>query len=224
MTSKKPATAKAFDLGGGGSRKKSKPRPFRKVTRRDIERQIARQSGTLDQLKPIRNTPSDVERLAKAAGYGPGITSGLSTRELQQFEADLAFLGILPGRTAGTLPERLVAKYLWGKGLPYEGASYSARPFIGWSFQVPLLGGRAGSGGGAVADILLANRATILGKTAVLRINGYYWHNLPGVPAKDKRQKDSLERAGYAVIDMLDIADILPGTGTIDRILRPILK
>jgi hypothetical protein len=88
----------AFNMGGGsGTRKKAKPRLYRKITRRDVERQVARQTGTLDQLKPIRNTPSDVERLAKAAGYGPGITTGLSARELQQLEADLSSIGILVG-------------------------------------------------------------------------------------------------------------------------------
>jgi hypothetical protein len=222
VTSKKPATAKAFDLGGGGSRKKSKPRPFRKVTRRDIERQIARQSGTLDQLKPIRNTPSDVERLAKAAGYGPGITSGLSTRELQQFEADLAFLGILPGRTAGTLPERLVAKYLLGRGLPYEGMGYSARLNQGWAFQLPTLGGRSGSGGGAVLDIAIAARASLSGKVVGVRVNGAYWHHLPGAPAHDAAQKRALERAGFQVADIWDYEAQVPGV--LDARLREVLR
>jgi hypothetical protein len=114
----------AFNMGGGGGSKKkakSKPRLYRKTTRRDVERQVLKQAGAWDQAKKLRNTPSDIERLVKAAGYGKGITAGLSARELQQLEADLSSIGILPGRTQGTLPERLIAKYLLGRGLSDAG-------------------------------------------------------------------------------------------------------
>jgi hypothetical protein len=219
MTSKNQT---AFNMGGSGARKKAKPRLYRKITRRDVERQVARQTGTLDQLKPIRNTPSDVERLAKAAGYGPGITTGLSARELVQLEADLSSIGILPGRIQGTLPERLIAKYLLGRGLAYEGMGYSARLSQGWAFQVPTLGGRAGSGGGAVIDIAVAGRATFGGKALAIRANGLYWHTRPGAPAHDAAQKKALERQGWAVVDIWDYEAQAPGV--LDAKLRPLLK
>lgn len=218
------ASTKLFDLGGHSARtKKAKTtsRPSRKVTRRDIERAALRQAGAWEYAKKLKEQPKDIERLLKAAGYGPGLAKGLSGSEAKQFEADLAFLGILPGRTAGTLPERLVAKYLWQKGLPYEGMGYSARPYRGWSFQVPLLGGRSGSGGGAVADIFLADRATFSGKPTAVRVNGLYWHTLPGAPAHDARQKQSLERAGYGVLDISDVEVETPGI--LDAMLRPVL-
>jgi hypothetical protein len=213
----------AFNMGGGGgARKKAKPRLYRKITRRDVERQVARQTGTLDQLKPIRNTPSDVERLAKAAGYGKGITTGLSARELQQLEADLSSIGILAGRIQGTLPERLIAKYLLGRGLPYEGMGYSARLNQGWAFQLPTRGGRAGSGDGAVIDIAVAGRATFGGKALAIRANGLYWHTRPGAPAHDAAQKKALERQGWAVLDLWDYEAQSPGV--LDAKLRPVLK
>jgi hypothetical protein len=169
-----------------------------------------------------KNQPKDIDRLVKAAGYGPGITRGLSARELQQFEADLSFLGILPGRIAGTLPERLVAKYLWGKGLPYEGMGYSARLSQGWAFQVPVLGGRSRDGQGAVLDIAISARASLSGKVVGTRVNGYYWHNLPGAPEHDERQKKQLEKAGYEVLDLWDYEIAQPGT--LDAKMRSVLK
>jgi hypothetical protein len=219
MTSKNQT---AFNMGGGSARKKAKPRLYRKVTRRDVERQVARQTGTLAQLKPIRNTPSDVERLAKAAGYGKGITTGLSARELQQLEADLSSIGILPGRIQGTLPERLIAKYLLGRGLPYEGMGYSARLSQGWAFQVPTLGGRSGSGGGAVLDIAISARASLTGKVVAGRVNGSYWHHLPGAPAHDAAQKKALERAGFTVWDIYDYEVQTPGV--LDARMREVLR
>jgi hypothetical protein len=213
----------AFNMGGGtGARKKAKPRLYRKITRRDVERRVARQTGTLAQLKPIRNTPSDVERLAKEAGYGPGITTGLSARELQQLEADLSSIGILPGRIQGTLPERLIAKYLLGRGLAYEGMLYNSRLSQGWVFQLPTLGGRSGSGGGAVLDLAVSSRATFSGKILGIRANGLYWHTRPGAPAHDAAQKKALERAGFEIVDIWDYEAQAPGV--LDAKLRPLLK
>lgn len=213
----------AFNLGGSSSaKKKQKPRPFRKITRRDIEREALKQAGAWETAKKLKNQPTDLERLLKAGRFGPGLASGLSAQEQKQFEADLSFLGITYQRTSGTLPERLVAKYLWKIGLPYEGMGYSARPYKGWSFQVPTLGGRSQSGGGAVVDIMLGKAATVSGKTTALRIDGIYWHNLPGAPQKDKRQKDALEKAGYDVVDLLDTEIAIPGL--LDAKLRPLIK
>lgn len=217
------ASKTLFDLSGGSSKKKkAAPRPFRKITKRDIERQALKQAGAWDYAKKLKEQPTDLEQLLKAGRFGPGIASGLSRQEQQQFEADLSFLGILPGRTAGTLPERLVAKYLWGKGLPYEGMGYSARLNQGWAFQYPTLGGRSNSGGGAVLDIAVSKTKTTDGKPLGIRANGSYWHHLPGAPQHDARQKADLERAGWTVLDLWDYEIEVPGV--LDAKLRPALR
>jgi hypothetical protein len=225
VTSKTPNST-AFDMGGGGSskkkRKKAKPRPFRVKTKRDVVREVYRQAGILPQLKKLRNTPSDVKRLALEAGWDSRVIDSLSLREQQQLEADLSSIGILPGRTAGTLPERLVAKYLLGRGLPYEGMGYNAHLYQGWAFQLPTIGGRSGSGGGAVLDIAIAAKASLTGKIVAGRVNGSYWHHLPGAPAHDAAQKRALERAGYTVLDIWDYEATSPGV--LDARMREVLR
>ena len=92
-----------------------------------------------------------------------------------------------------TLPEALVYGWLTRQDIPFE-------------FQVSVMGGRAP--GGAIVDFIIHLRMPPL----VLRIQGYYWHTLPGQIVSDDLQRDALEMYGYQVEDVWDF-----DVGTADK-------
>jgi G:T-mismatch repair DNA endonuclease (very short patch repair protein) len=89
---------------------------------------------------------------------------------------------------AGTLPEIMVALALVQ---------------IGWQFQCqsPESGARLRLGG-SVVDFVV-----VLGATKVIiRVNGDYWHTLPGAAQRDAMQEARLSSQGYLVVDLWEQA------------------
>src|SRR5690349_19695775 len=89
-------------------KKPAVPMP-RKPSKRDLIRKAWRAAGALDYLPKLRKSPSDLERILSAAHITEKIAKNLSYKEQSELEADLSAIGIMAGRTSGTLPERLVA-------------------------------------------------------------------------------------------------------------------
>jgi hypothetical protein len=198
------------------------PHPKRKITRRDLLRKAWRSAKILQYLPKLRKTPSDLERVLTAAHLTEKLAKNLTFREQQQLEADLSAIGIKAGRTSGTLPERLVAKWLLSHGVEYAGMGYEANPTKGFSFQLPLLGGRAGFGGGAVVDIFLSAAVSGTKQGVAVRVNGLYWHSQPATAARDEAQRLALVAAGYVVSDISD-AEVL-NRGTLDTRMKELIR
>jgi hypothetical protein len=163
-------------------------------------------------LKPIRNTPTDLERLLRAGGVSARLAPTLDPREQDELKASLA--GLLRGRTAGTVPELVVAGWLKSHGYQFGGDGRTGHLDLtkDWFFQYPLEGGRSLSGGGAVADVFLSPRLIPGSRGGVIRVNGYYWHTRPGGLAHDAGQKLRLEASKYKVYDLWDYQALNPGT------------
>lgn len=83
----------------------------------------------------------------------------------------------------GTLPEIMVALALIWLGYYFWG-------------QVAELGGRLHVGGGVVDYIVW------LGRQVIVRVQGDYWHSLPGRQLQDAVQWDRLHQRGYLVADL----------------------
>ncbi len=86
---------------------------------------------------------------------------------------------------SGTLPEIMVALALVWLG-------------VNFASQRPMDGGRLRLGG-AVVDILVWLGG---GKPIVVRVQGDYWHSLPGRKTKDVVQWMRLHARGYQVVDL----------------------
>lgn len=200
-------------------KKKSKPSYLRPLTPREILRRAYKQAGALDALPKLRDRPSDVERLARAVGISEKVAQGLTFKEEQALEADLAI--IAAGRISGTIPERLVAKWLLQQNVPYEGMGEAARLQRGFAFQVPLLGGRERSGG-TVVDIYVSPDASRTEMGALVYPEGEYWHKMGDQPIKDKAKYEMLRAMGYEVHVMWDWEAETPGL--LDAKMRQVLK
>lgn len=85
---------------------------------------------------------------------------------------------------AGTLPEIMVGLALARQGIPAQA-------------QVSEEGGRLRIGGSIVDYKVFLGRSII-----IVRVQGTYWHNLPGVKAKDMMQLRRLRQLGYRVADI----------------------
>lgn len=90
--------------------------------------------------------------------------------------------------SGATLPELIVALVLCWLRLPFQA-------------QVVQNGGRLFLGGGVV-DFLVQ----LGGRIVVVRIQGDYWHSLPGRKLKDAVQWDRLHAKGYRVVDLWELA------------------
>jgi hypothetical protein len=187
------------------------PQPPRRITKRALLRQAYRSAGALDSLPKLRNTPTDLERLLKAAHISERIAKNLSVREQQEFENDLSALGIKAGRTAGTMPELAVGHWLLQNGYPYGGTSYSYNG-KGFGFQVPLVGGRGGSGGGTVADWFLGPDISHTDMGVAVFVDGLYWHNQPDQIVADTARRLKAKAQGYEVTVITDVEALKHGT------------
>jgi hypothetical protein len=85
----------------------------------------------------------------------------------------------------GTLPERLVEKWLIHRQYPYQK-------------QLSLLGGNLRVGGGVV-DFLVSYGPP---PGVAVRVQGDYWHTLTPRIAKDRIQYQRLIAKGYIVLDL----------------------
>jgi hypothetical protein len=205
-----------------GSKKKKQPyRPGRAPSARDIIREAYRKAGALDLLPKQRNTPSDLQRVLRAARITESLAVNLSEREQQELETDLSAIGIMAGRVSGTLPERLVAKWLLGRNVPYEGMGNQARLSRGFAFQVPLLGGRD-SRGGTVADIVVSPDASKTQNGLIIYPEGLHFHNRADSIAKDEAKYQQLRALGYEVTVLWDYQAENPGE--LDRIMREAMR
>jgi hypothetical protein len=144
----------------------------------------------------------------------------ISFEEQQQLEADLALVGITAGRTSGTLPERLVAKWLLNNNYSYGGMGLNYNRSADFAFQVPLLGGK-GVAGGTVVDIFVSPNASNTRFGTAVFPEGYYWHNLPNQALKDKTKYATLEMLGYKVVTMWDYET--ENFGLLDQKMRQIV-
>lgn len=191
-----------------------KPRLPRAMTVRDVTRKIYADATKPPPTKVRQTRNSDVnvnlviERQGKFALKitGPNYTF----EEARKLEAFLKIIGA--GKTAGTVPERLVAKWLVEHGYVYGGANSAADPYHSdWTFQQPLAGGRGGAGGGSVADIFITPRGSNTGMGVVVRVNGAHWHLPSANQIKDSVERLKLVTAGYRVEDIWDYSVLQPG-------------
>ena len=196
-------------LGGSKPNKPAVPypRPAQPLTKRDVERMAYEQAGAIDLLKAIRNTPTDFERTLTALRATTRLADVMTRREQLEFQA--AVSGLPSGRTAGTVPERLVAAWLVTHNYSYGGSGYVTDATKDWFFQLPLFGGR--QYGGAVVDIFVSAGASHTEKGLAIRVNGQYWHTGAEVEAKDEAQKQRLINKGVAVEDIFDYQVMDPG-------------
>jgi len=88
----------------------------------------------------------------------------------------------------GTYPEFLVWKWLRDKGY---------QPDIDFRFQSSFFGGRLDLGG-LVADFVIDAQIPPL----VIRVQGDYWHRLPGRAARDFFEMVRLLELGFSVVDV----------------------
>lgn len=190
-------------------------------TVRSIIRQIYKEAGMLDLLPKLRNVPTDAEKALAASHLPKELAQVAEQADDQQMLKDLAQIGIFPGKTAGTKPELATAYWLLKHNYQYGGMSYSFDPNSDWGFQVPLEGGRAGAGGGAVADIFLTAKSTNTKAGVVVRVNGVYWHTRPGAEPHDRAQQLRLEAKGFAVKDLWDYQALNPGQ--LDTFMKELL-
>lgn len=189
----------------------------RGLTPRDILRRAMAGQGALEYLPPLRKYPTDLERLLQATGIDEKLAAGLTFKEQSQLEADLS--GLAAGAKAGTLPERLVAKWLLDEGYSYGGMGLNFNPTAGdWGFQVPLLGGRSAPGG-TVADIFMTSQSSRTPKGRVIPVDGQYWHLKPVQAAKDAAIELKLKAKGFKVAHITD-TEVL--NGGLDNAMRAI--
>lgn len=88
----------------------------------------------------------------------------------------------------GTYPEYLVWKWLRDKGY---------QPGIDFQFQSSFFGGRMDLGG-LVADFVI----DALTPPLVIRVQGDYWHTLPGRRTRDFYEMIRLQEHGFDVVDV----------------------
>ena len=85
----------------------------------------------------------------------------------------------------GTLPERIIANWLIGRGIPHQSQS----PILGGSLHI----------GGSIVDFVLPTVGLPPG--LALRVQGSYWHSIFSRQAKDAMQRDRLTAQGYNTVD-----------------------
>jgi hypothetical protein len=178
----------------------------RKLSKRDIERKIYGSAGLLDQLPRIRQASTDLERALRASGITGRIAQNLTQKEEQELEAAIGV--IAAGRTSGTLPERLVAKWLLQRGYELEGVGVPVSK--GWGFQVPMLGGRD-SRGGTVVDIFISPQASKTPKGVAIYPEGAYWHMKAAQFERDQIKYQKLVTMGLRVVTLWDYEAAQPG-------------
>lgn len=85
----------------------------------------------------------------------------------------------------GTLPERIIANWLAGRGILFTS-------------QTPVAGGALHIGG-SVVDFILPTLGLPPG--TALRVQGSYWHSLFNRQSKDAMQHERLVALGYTAVD-----------------------
>lgn len=200
---KKTGVERAAALAGVRFPSVKKPR---KKTARDLERKIYRSAGLLDMLPKLRDVPTDLERALRSAGISGRIAQNLTQKEEAELEAAIGV--IAAGKTSGTLPERLVAKWLLQRGFELEGVGVPVTR--GWGFQVPMLGGRD-SRGGTVVDIFISPQASKTAKGVAIYPEGAYWHMRVGQFERDQVKYNQLTAMGIRVVTLWDYEAMQPG-------------
>lgn len=203
--------------------KKGKPaRPkgvyvYRPITAREIIYEAFKQADALPYLPKLRKSESDLVKLLSAAHLSEKLAGNLTAKEQTALEADLS--GLAAGVRSGTIPERLVAKWLEDNHMRYAGKGYSYAPQNGdWGFQVPLIGGRAGEG--TVADIFISPAASHTRQGRVIAVDGVYWHLRAFNEQRDASIQTRLISKGYKVAHITDI-EVL--RGTLDQTMKQIM-
>ena len=199
--------------------KKPKPAYSPKIpTVRDAIRDIWKQAGILDQLPPIRNTPTHLERVLTARGISASLANVMTEEEALDFLA--AESGLEGGQTSATRPERLTFAWLKSHGYTYGGTGGSADTTADFVWQYPLGGGKNVKGGTDV-DFFLSGKATGTPRGTTLFIDGLYAHSRPGVSDRDRAAELVLKAKGYAVQRITDVET--DQSGVLDQRLRSIM-
>ena len=85
----------------------------------------------------------------------------------------------------GTLPERIIANWLAGRGIMYQ-------------WQTPVAGGALHIGG-SIVDFILPTVGLPPG--LAMRVQGAYWHSLFSRQSRDAMQHERLVALGYTTVD-----------------------
>lgn len=162
-------------------------------------------SGARDAYPFKKAHASDVERILSAVGASEKLANLLTDKESQLLEADLSYIGLHPGRTQLTLPERLILKWLLVNGYSFGGVAPNiTNPNADFFSQYPLGGGRTKSGGGNVADVYISANASKTKMGISLAIDGSYFHQQVATAARDNAQDLILRSKGYVTARIRD--------------------
>jgi hypothetical protein len=196
---------------GSRAKKKSSTR-IRIPNARDFVRQALKEADSFTDDMKLRHVPTDLVKTLERGGITGKVAKGLDQEAQEELAA--SYSGLQGGRTAGTKPERIAAAWLNMHGYQFGGDGRNGYNFDmskDWFFQFPLEGGRGRAGGGAVADIFISKHASATKAGVVVRVNGDYWHHLPGMEAHDEAQKIRLVGKGFKVTDISDHEVLQPG-------------
>ena len=132
---------------------------------------------TLAAIKKALKKRSGMIPASERITAGPPKGAHLTDRERCELAAD--------PQLPGTLPERIVRRWLMKSGLPY----YEQQIAEGGHLRI----------GGAVVDFIVQ-----IGRPPgiAVRVQGSYWHKLPERVAKEFVQYNRLQAKGYRVADL----------------------
>ena len=188
--------------------KKPKFQPgHRPQTAQDIMRKLLKGGGGSRKRKSLQAPGGNF--LQSFTRGGARIGNNFTFAEMQKVDADLSRYGIYPGKTAGTLPERVTAKWLIDHNYNYGGEGYNYNGGD-WGFQIPVFGGRDTSGGGGVADFYISPEILSPGGGIILP-QGAYWHKQLANAARDDALYLRYQAAGYKLLVMWDYQALNPG-------------
>jgi hypothetical protein len=200
-----------------GKRPKKLYQPKTRTIRDEI-RAIYKENDILDQLPPLRNTPTHLERALTRRGITASLANVLTPEEALDFLA--AESGLEGGITSATRPERLTFAWLKSHGYTYGGTGGSADTTADFVWQYPLNGGKNVKGGTEV-DFFLSGKATGTPKGTTLFIDGLYAHSRPGIPQRDRAEELVLQAKGFVVQRITDVET--DQSGVLDQRMRSIM-
>lgn len=189
-----------------GKKKRGYKYSYRATTYRDEVRALWKEAGILEYLPPLRHRDSEAKRVLTALGIDNRIANYLTAEEQLDLTADLSAIGIMPGRTSFTRPERLAISYLLKAGYSYGGDGYNFNPNSDFGTQISLNGGKSGaSNSGTNVDIFITPHASVDSKGTLVFIDGVYIHSRNDIATRDAATELVLKSEGWSIMRITDV-------------------
>ncbi len=189
-------------------------------TAHDMIRELYKQSGATAVFQFRRIHATDLQRLLIANKLPRELNDFMSAKQILVEKA--ALTGLHPGRTALTLPERLVIGWLESNNYSFGGVAPNiTNPHADFFSQYPLGGGRASFGGGLVADVFISAGASKTDKGIVLAVDGAYYHSKQAISGRDDAQNLLVASQGYVVSRIRD--NVVYNAGQLDGFMHTLL-